>query len=400
MTVSQDQQSSRRIRLIGQCDRTIWGLSPLERMIRIGRRFGITDVKAWAPGEEAAAEGLTLVLRTDTIIEDRIVPALFKRAPTVLHRGTQAVPGPVVAACVDGEHLSRAGALVEGTAKEAVPADWVSLTADAHELSYNEFLRKRAVPFVLNIDVTPVHEIEQRMFGASYKGATDFVTKWLWPRPALRATRWCAARGISPNQVTALSAIFVLMAMWMFWIGQFGLGLVFAWAMTFLDTVDGKLARVTVTSSKWGNVFDHGIDMVHPPFWYWAWWNALGMMNREAGPLEGILGLDASFAVIVAGYVAGRLLEGAFIALFKFEMHVWKPFDFWFRAVTARRNPNLAILLVAVIAGVPAEGFVAVALWTIAGLIVHGVRLIQAVVARSRGAAVESFLSEPAPAAA
>ena len=38
-----------------------------------------------------------------------------------------------------------------------------------------------------------------------------------------------------------------------------------------LDTVDGKLARCTITSSKWGNVFDHGIDLVHPPFWWWAW---------------------------------------------------------------------------------------------------------------------------------
>ena len=41
--------------------------------------------------------------------------------------------------------------------------------------------------------------------------------------------------------------------------------------MTFLDTVDGKLARVTVTSTKLGNVFDHGIDLVHPPLWYLAW---------------------------------------------------------------------------------------------------------------------------------
>ena len=32
--------------------------------------------------------------------------------------------------------------------------------------------------------------------------------------------------------------------------------------MTFLDTVDGKLARCTIASSKLGNIFDHGIDLV------------------------------------------------------------------------------------------------------------------------------------------
>ena len=41
--------------------------------------------------------------------------------------------------------------------------------------------------------------------------------------------------------------------------------------MTFLDTVDGKLARVTLTSSPFGNVLDHSLDLIHPPFWYWAW---------------------------------------------------------------------------------------------------------------------------------
>ena len=41
--------------------------------------------------------------------------------------------------------------------------------------------------------------------------------------------------------------------------------------MTFLDTVDGKLARVTLRSSPFGNVYDHSIDLIHPPFWWWAW---------------------------------------------------------------------------------------------------------------------------------
>ena len=58
-----------------------------------------------------------------------------------------------------------------------------------------------------------------------------------------------------------------------FSIGHFGLGPGAAWLMTFLDTVDGKLARTTLTSSKWGDILDHGIDLIHPPFWYvaWAW---------------------------------------------------------------------------------------------------------------------------------
>ena len=97
------------------------------------------------------------------------------------------------------------------------------------------------------------------------------MTKWLWPWPAFWVTRWCAARGISANMVTAASLVLAILAMGLFARGYFGAGLVAAWLMTFLDTVDGKLARVTLTSSRIGNVFDHGIDLLHPPFWYVAW---------------------------------------------------------------------------------------------------------------------------------
>ncbi|MFN2427963.1 MAG: CDP-alcohol phosphatidyltransferase family protein, partial [Candidatus Binatia bacterium] len=81
--------------------------------------------------------------------------------------------------------------------------------------------------------------------------------------------------------VTLLSLGFVLLAMWLFSIGWFGPGLIAAWIMTFLDTVDGKLARVTVTSTTFGNFFDHGIDIVGPPVWYVAW--AYGLPEGSFG---------------------------------------------------------------------------------------------------------------------
>jgi phosphatidylglycerophosphate synthase len=118
--------------------------------------------------------------------------------------------------------------------------------------------------------------VEKRLFQGSYKGVTDLVTKYVWPTPARIVTRWCALARMTPNQVTLIGFLLVLAAFWLFWTGQYGWGLVCAWIMTFLDTVDGKLARVTLTSSKWGNVFDHGIDLVHPPFWWWAWYVGVG----------------------------------------------------------------------------------------------------------------------------
>jgi len=70
--------------------------------------------------------------------------------------------------------------------------------------------------------------------------------------------------------------------------------------MTFLDTVDGKLARTTMTYSSWGNVYDHGIDLIHPPFWYWAWFIGLGGTYSLADPLW------IALLAVWVGYVVDR----------------------------------------------------------------------------------------------
>ena len=60
---------------------------------------------------------------------------------------------------------------------------------------------------------------------------------------------------------------------------------------------------------------------------------------------------------IVGGYVAQRLIEGIFMRRFgKMHIHVWRPIDSKFRLITARRNPNMVILVVALLFGRPDVG--------------------------------------------
>jgi hypothetical protein len=98
--------------------------------------------------------------------------------------------------------------------------------------------------------------------------------------------------------------------------------------------------------------------------------------------------------VVIVGYVVGRLMEGWFLAVHKMEMHAWRPVDSFFRLITARRNPNLAILTVAVAIRAPREGLVVVAAWTIASLAFHAVRIVQAAFATRAGRPPRSWLSE------
>ena len=314
-----------------------------------------------------------VLLRADWVYDQAIVAGLVAATEDC---ALLADDGRCVALSVRGERRAEAAAAL---AAHAVPSGVHAL--ELHEIvsAYDDKLRKRELPYLMALTPQALPQVERRVFGGAYKGVTDAVTLYLWPAPARAATRFCARHGITPNQVTFASLLLVLLAMWLFWNGSYGWGLVAAWAMTFLDTVDGKLARVTLQSSRFGDIFDHGIDLIHPPFWWWAW---IVGLSAAGWPIENHA---AVLAAIVVGYVVQRLEEGAFIAWFRMDMHTWQRFDSRFRLITARRNPNLVILTVSAIAGRPDVGILAVAAWTLLSMLIHAVRLAQAALHRRHG---------------
>jgi hypothetical protein len=190
-----------------------------------------------------------------------------------------------VAAHVEARDLDAAARLLSGE-NGALALD-MRTPADL-DAAFWKGLRKRETPYAFAVAPGNRGAVEWRMFMGTYKGATDFVTKHVWPWPAFHATRTLAGLGVTPNWVTLVGAILTVAAFWLFLEGAYIAGLAAAWGMTFLDTVDGKLARTTLTSSKWGDVFDHGIDLVHPPFWYVAW--ALGLSAWGRGCPTGCSG--------------------------------------------------------------------------------------------------------------
>ena len=89
---------------------------------------------------------------------------------------------------------------------------------------------------------------------------------------------------------------------------------------------------------------------------------------------------------IIGGYVLQRLIEGVFMRRFGgMHIHVWERIDSQFRLITARRNPNMVILVAALLVARPDWGLMLVAFWTVISLIFHAVRLAQASERAARG---------------
>ncbi len=367
------------VHLIGELPVRLWGLALDDWQRRFWKKIG---------GDQAPA-GAAMLAGIDWVLSPALAKSLLDKPGAALIVRDQA----------QGQERIAVLHLPEGSAPDAFSAQINAIDPDWDQLrkagftpgymddfvgQYDEALRKREAPYALSLLTTTPAAVEQRLFRGSYKGVTDLVTKYVWPVPALHATRFCANLGISPNAVTTASLVLVCLAFWLFWIGAWIPGLLAGWGMTFLDTVDGKLARTTMTYSKWGNVYDHGIDLIHPPFWYGAIY--IGLTASGASHAW----LLPSLIVIIGGYAVGRVIEGIFLRAFGFHIHVWERVDAVMREITARRNPNLLIFTLAVLGGAPAFGFIAVAAWTLICTPFHIVRLLMAYASKTP---VGSYLS-------
>jgi phosphatidylglycerophosphate synthase len=374
--------------ILGEAPVTLWKLSSLERYRRVLRQAGITaiadDLSSVNPGDSV------LIIRGDYLFDGRVLHDLATSLNIILEV-SEGTSRRMVAAHVPANLARGTCAILNGEESvDAFPSIRVERLEDRLS-SFHKSLLKSALPFVESIRIETQRALEKRLFSHSYKGVTDLVTKWFWPVPAQWATRLCVAAGLRPNHVTSISVILVCMAGVLFMNGLYGWGLLAAWIMTFLDTVDGKLARVTVTSTRFGHFFDHIIDLVHPPFWYLLWGRGLELSH----PGIPFLTLDLAMWVIFVGYIVGRLVEGTFeYWLGQYSIFCWRPFDSYFRLVTARRNPNLILLTASLAINSPEFGLLAVTVWTAISTLLLLIRLGLAVYVRIVYGPLRSWLAD------
>lgn len=343
------------IYIAGNSETTLWSLSGRERLQRMVSAHNNTILIEDA--DKLPPQSPALLLCANYLFDTRVLTSLLALDENMVLYSDDDIP---VAARIIG---NRAGSVLTGLLPEGssqIIATLPHYTVADLQLGFQQNLKKKDAAYVLPIKKTNRKELELELFAGSYKGVTDLVTKWLWPVPAFWFTQLCVRKGWSPNDVTIASWILAIFAGVAFWYGHYGTGLVMGWFMTFLDTVDGKLARVTVTSSRMGDVLDHGLDLIHPPLWYIAW--GVGLATTLTPIADSTLSLLVG--LMFFGYIGGRLCEGAFnYWLASFDIFIWRQMDSFNRLITARRNPNLILLTVGWLADRPDIGLFMVVAW-------------------------------------
>jgi phosphatidylglycerophosphate synthase len=367
----------------------LWGLSSTQRLQRQLKEIGkescgeLSDIQWLKSSAGLADNGQVLVLNGCFLFENRTLKGVLEQSNSVL----QHTDNTATAAFIDVGQLKDMLSYMNDKTQQLPQGLKVVHTSDME--AFDKTLLRSTKPLLEPVNTESKTELENSLYGNAYKGITDLVTKFVWPKPARQAVHLCAKLHISPNMVTTFGLLLVLAACYLFLNGHYSWGLLAGWVMTFLDTVDGKLARVTVQSSKFGHLYDHLIDLFHPPFWYIYW----GMSLVDFQPVLG-QGQQQMYWIIVIAYVAGRIVEGIFPIIGNCSIFTWRPFDAWFRLVTARRNPCLILLTLSALFGKPEWGFVAVTFWSALTTMVLILRLMQAFIVRMTGGQLSSWLSE------
>jgi phosphatidylglycerophosphate synthase len=328
-------------------------------------------------GEILAASGSEslLVLDATTLADGRLPAALAPRTTSTVVLSREAQDRAAIL-FVAGDRTPVTAALsanpkdTAALGRSLVDAGGVPAFKDEE---FNGFVRRlrRTLPYYLFSvdDAARAAKLERFLFWSNYKGSTDLFTRYVYPPLVWIMVGPLARLRIHPNWVTAVGIVLALGAIPLWANGWFITGFIMAYGMSVLDSVDGKLARLTFTDSVSGNYLDHGLDMVHPPLWYLSWAYGLGIATEGWGSALG----QGAIAIFVL-YVIDRLVLKIYPYVFKRAFHTHSRMDGLVRSFIARRNISLPLFTVGYLIGLGREAFFLIVAWQAATTLYHAAR--------------------------
>jgi phosphatidylglycerophosphate synthase len=313
-----------------------------------------------------------LALEADAVVDSRLLRHLGERSGSWVARGKAGKTQTAVLRFEGEDPLPPStGVRLPELAERSLQAGRLQEVVLAEVPSYIRKLRRDLPVYLFRIvDKASRDQAERFLFWSNYKGSTDFFTKYVYPPLVWRAVRPLARWRVHPNVISVFNIFITFLAVPLFAYGYWISAFTLAYTMSVLDSVDGKLARLTFTASKLGDILDHGLDIVHPPVWYFAWAWALS----SGIPSAPVFQLAVWMAVF---YVLDRIVTGLFSARIGLSIHGCTSLDERMRTFISRRNINVPLFMLGLLLGIPIPVFVTIVVWQVASLGFHTLRLVQ-----------------------
>lgn len=306
-----------------------------------------------------------LLFEGDCIYDERIIQKLIEtQASSILKTNDK---DPFAAKIVKGDivHLPKSFYTLTDI-KANINFEILDLETMA---PYIRFLR-RTVPINLIrlTDPKEIRSIENYLYQNTFKGSMEFVAVYGYRLPVREVTRLLAKTPVTPNMITAVAILSAFAAIPALAFGWIWTGLLLAASFIFFDSVDGKLARMTIRYSKVADHFDHITSLPTRSAWYLALtWHLSGgdLLNST-----GIAGL-----ILTVLPFLDKLNMVLFNAKFGKSILDYKLLDRRVHLFTVRRN-DIFFMLMSMFFGMIEKAFLIVVFWMIATWVWHLYRLI------------------------
>ncbi len=215
------------------------------------------------------------------------------------------------------------------------------------------------------------------LIDAAQKGVLDFPARYLHPWPENLLARAAAGTRITPNQITVYSALLAFFGTYLFAAQYFLPGLLIAVAAGILDGVDGKLARIKLLSSPFGDRLDHSLDVSFE----FSWYLALGWgLSRATGDSDAVwVGMAILLLMVVA-----RALSGVYRVITGHQIHDHTAYDRAVRLVAGRRNIYVLVWLAGAVMGNLHAAFYVTLIWALVTVAAYAGRILSALILKKQ----------------
>lgn len=363
----------------------LWGMSLLERNVRLVERLGAQHIHLLVHPEEhlragqrrfpglraleihligtdpvsflrqlvECAPGPVLLLEGQVVYDRRLVAALWQcPAPAAVAGGKDGVDSAVLLADASSSPLL-AGDGWDGLGRGFLAAENLHQLISGEVAAHISLLRKTIAPQGIRVeDQGSLRRADAYLKDLAGKGVNDLMAEFVHPPIEFFLTRLVARTRITPNQVSYFNTLLNVGAIPLIALGWLWTGIALNLLRGVFDGVDGKLARLTLRESKSGDSIDHVVDRLYLPVFFLALGLHLGGGDWTSRPAL-VSYLLQSF------YWANSLLASWFSYFVGASIGEFRPIDRLVRRIWPKRNICVLLLLVSMLFNSPLYGLYA-----------------------------------------
>jgi phosphatidylglycerophosphate synthase len=300
-----------------------------------------------------------ILLEGDGIYDERILRKLLSSTHSLaINSGdSEEIPIAVVMQSGDCQYLDTHITNMRKLFQLGSQKGWLKTLSIYNMEHYIPELRQTAVPVLVKLqDKACIRAIENEMYEKTFKGAMDFIATYIYRIPVRELVRLLAPTRVTPNHITAVSVLCSFAAIPLFAMGLMWAGLAVAFTFIIADSLDGKLARLTIRLSKVAGHVDHITSPLFEAGYYLAWGWHFSAGDFTALPGQAGLLLFCFFGL-------DRITTSVFGLKFHHSLLDYKVWDARFHLIAGRRTINLFIMAIGCVFQQPIIALYVITVW-------------------------------------